>query len=82
MEEKNLSSVKITLHGFLKEYIQGKESWEVSIRDITSLRELLTGAGIPLQFVGLTIKNGIPVSLDDEISPGDTVSVFSLVIGG
>jgi sulfur carrier protein ThiS len=48
----------------------------------TSVADVLTPFGIPLDDSSVIVLNGLTVNLDTLVSEGDTVSAFSAIAGG
>ena len=74
----------IYLGGHLNFYHPQKEKWlKFELERPTSLREILSDAGIPFGEVHLVAINGEVVELQKAIiSNDDTVKIFSAVGGG
>lgn len=74
----------IYLGGHLNFYHPKKEKWlKVELDRPTSLRVILSNAGIPLGEVHLVVINGEVVELQNAIiSNDDTVKLYSAVGGG
>ena len=76
--------MKLYAGGHITFYMPGrKHSLEISLREPTPLREILTQLGIPLPEVALTALNGELVEAETAIvTDSDQVRVFSAVNGG
>ena len=48
----------------------------------TTVGQILTPFGIPLDDSSVIVLNGLTVALDTPLSEGDTVSAFSAIAGG
>ena len=55
---------------------------EVDVADGSTVREILTPFGIPLDDSSVIVVNGLTVPLDASVSEGDTVAAFSAIAGG
>lgn len=55
---------------------------EVDAADGSTVREILTPFGIPLDDSSVIVVNGLTVPLDSPVSEGDTVAAFSAIAGG
>lgn len=76
--------MKLYAGGHLTFYMPGrKHMLEISLREPTPLREILTQLGLPLPEVALTALNGELVEAETAIvGDEDVVKVFSAVNGG
>jgi len=48
----------------------------------STIEEILTPFGIPLDDSSVVVLNGLTVSLQSPVSEGDTISAFSAIAGG
>jgi len=48
----------------------------------STIKEVLTPFGIPLDDSSVIVLNGLTVDLNTPISEGDTISAFSAIAGG
>ena len=55
---------------------------EVDVTPGTTVREILTPFGIPLDDSSVVVVNGFTVPLDSSVSEGDMVAAFSAIAGG
>jgi len=55
---------------------------EVEVADDSTVREILTPFGIPLDDSSVIVLNGLTVPLDAPVKAGDTVAAFSAIAGG
>lgn len=55
---------------------------EVDVADGSTVREILTPFGIPLDDSSVIVLNGLTVDLNTPVSEGDTISAFSAIAGG
>ena len=55
---------------------------EVDVTDGSTVREILTPFGIPLDDSSVIVLNGLTVPLDTPVEEGDTVAAFSAIAGG
>lgn len=55
---------------------------EVDVTDGTTVREILTPFGIPLDDSSVIVVNGLTVPLDSPVNEGDTIAAFSAIAGG
>jgi len=76
--------MRIYLGGHLKFYHPQKDNWlEVELEQLTPLRVILDGSGIPLSEVDLVVVNGELVDLQEAmISEHSEVKLFPAVGGG
>ena len=76
--------MRIYLGGHLKFYHPQKDNWlEVELEQLTPLRVILDGSGIPLGEVDLVVVNGELVDLQEAIiSEQSEVKLFPAVGGG
>lgn len=54
----------------------------LDVRHGTTILDVLTPFGIPLDDSSVIVLNGLTVPLDTPLSEGDTVSAFSAIAGG
>lgn len=75
--------IHLTVYGEFRKILGGK-SFELDLRNGTTMRELILGQGIPEKYLSYTmaIVNERKVSLDELLKEGDTVDVFQPVGGG
>jgi len=76
--------MRIYLGGHLKFYHPQKDNWlEVELEQLTPLRVILDGSGIPLGEVDLVVVDGELVDLQEAmISEQSEVKLFPAVGGG
>lgn len=55
---------------------------EVEVMQGTTVEEILTPFGIPLDDSSVIVVNGLSVPLDTPVNEGDTVAAFSAIAGG
>ena len=55
---------------------------EVDVTPGTTVREILTPFGIPMDDSSVIVVNGFTVPLDSSVSEGDMVAAFSAIAGG
>jgi sulfur carrier protein ThiS len=55
---------------------------EVDVAEGSTVREILTPFGIPLDDSSVIVVNGLSVPLDSSVNEGDTVAAFSAIAGG
>ena len=55
---------------------------EVDVAPETTVREILTPFGVPLDDSSVVVVNGLTVPLDALVTEGDTVAAFSAIAGG
>ena len=55
---------------------------EVGVADGSTVRDILTPFGIPLDDSSVILLNGLTVDLNTSVSEGDTISAFSAIAGG
>ena len=55
---------------------------EVDVTDGSTVREILTPFGIPLDDSSVIVLNGLTVPLDTPVGEGDTIAAFSAIAGG
>jgi sulfur carrier protein ThiS len=55
---------------------------EVDVADGSTMREILTPFGIPLDDSSVIVLNGLSVPLDSPVNEGDTIAAFSAIAGG
>ena len=48
----------------------------------STVKEIMTPFGIPLDDSSVIVLNGLTVDLDTPVSEGDTISAFSAIAGG
>ena len=48
----------------------------------STVKEVLTPFGIPLDDSSVIVLNGLTIDLDAPVSEGDTISAFSAIAGG
>ena len=48
----------------------------------STVKEIMTPFGIPLDDSSVIVLNGLTVDLDTTVSEGDTISAFSAIAGG
>ena len=54
----------------------------VDAPDGSTIKEVLTPFGIPLDDSSVIVLNGLTVDLGTPVSEGDTISAFSAIAGG
>ena len=54
----------------------------VDVPAVTTIVEVLTPFGIPLDDSSVIVLNGLTVDLNTLVSEGDTISAFSAIAGG
>ena len=76
--------MKLHLGGQFSLYIPGHPaSVEVEVADSARLSDVLTGLGIPVADVHLTVVNGYLVEMDEAVvTNADVVKIFPPVGGG
>ena len=76
--------MKLHLGGQFSFYLPGHPRWvDVELKEPTRLSEVLTGLGIPVAEINLTVVNGQIVDLHEAIvSTQDEVKLFPPVGGG
>ena len=55
---------------------------EVDALPGTTVQEILTPFGVPLDDSSVIVVNGLTVPLDTPVNEGDTVAAFSAIAGG
>ena len=55
---------------------------EVDVAENSTVREILTPFGFPLDDSSVIVVNGLSVHLDTPVKDGDTVAAFSAIAGG
>ena len=60
----------------------GKESVEVSLEEGAIVDDALQEAPIPLEKIGVILKNGKPVSKVASLRDSDKLELLQLIIGG
>jgi sulfur carrier protein ThiS len=73
--------VTIKFHLNLIEYV-GKQELMLTVKREETLESLLRSAGIPVDLVGLTTKNGSWCPLTSTVEPEDVFEVFPFMMGG
>jgi sulfur carrier protein ThiS len=63
---------------------EGTEGNKVSVEvpSVSTVEEVLTPFGIPLDKSSVIVLNGLTIPLDTQVSEGDTISAFSAIAGG
>ncbi len=51
-------------------------------RDQATIREIVQGLGIPPGEVGIALRNGTPVTLDEPLAEGDSLALMPRISGG
>ena len=76
--------MKLHLGGQFSFYLPGHPRWvEVELKEPARLSEVLTGLGIPVAEINLTVVNGQIVDLHEAVvSTQDEVKLFPPVGGG
>jgi sulfur carrier protein ThiS len=70
-----------TFRRFIPDEVKGN-SWNISIREGTKVKELLGQLKIPKKAVKLVFLNGIHASGNEILKDGDRVGVFPPIGGG
>ena len=77
--------VEIKLFANFQEYLpagSGKYSCFLEMEEGTTIRQILSGLGVPESMPMITLVNGIHRDLEDPLHGGDVLSVFPPVAGG
>jgi len=77
--------VYVKLIATYREYLPPGTEGNITMVDVppgTSMAEVLTPFGIPLDDSSVIVLNGLTVPLHSPVSEGDTVSAFSAIAGG
>jgi len=77
--------VYVKLIATYREHLPPGTEGNITMVDVppgTSMAEVLTPFGIPLDDSSVIVLNGLTVPLHSPVSEGDTVSAFSAIAGG
>ena len=76
--------VKVKLYTILKKYGEGKldKDNNISIPEHLTLQDLISHLNIPAKLGKICLVNGHPREIEDTLSEGDEVKIFSLLGGG
>jgi molybdopterin synthase sulfur carrier subunit len=78
----NSMQVEIKLFASLRKYKQDSSEILVECDDNTTVEELLTKIGVPLEETPIILVNGIRVNHSHTLNDGETISAFPLIGGG
>jgi len=73
---------RVRLNLTLKKYSQNEELVEVRIQKDTPLKTLLGQIGLPVEEVGLIIRNGRWESIECTVREEDELDLFPFLCGG
>lgn len=82
MKNGSKLEVMIRIFGHLRSYLQGKHRVTVTVREGTSLKELLQNLGLPTEELWLVHLNGKPADLTAVLKPEDEIDIFAPMGGG
>ena len=71
-----------SLRGYMPETGRGNAGELPGVREGTTIKELLTQLGVPIDAVKIIFLNGVQASGDETLQEGDRVGVFPPVAGG
>ena len=74
--------VRVRLNLTLKKYSQNEELVEVRIQKDTPLKAVLGQIGLPVEEVGLVIRNGRWASRECTVGEDDELNLFPIISGG
>ena len=73
---------RLRLNLTLKKYSQNEELVEVRIQNDTPLKAVLEQIGLPVEEVGLFIRNGRWASRECTVGEDDELNLFPIISGG
>lgn len=74
--------VRLRLNLTLKKYSQNEELVEVRLQNDTPLQAVLGQIGLPVEEVGLVIRNGRWASRECTVGEDDELNLFPIISGG
>ena len=82
MSSTSPNKVNVRVFATLRRYVDDAESVDVGVGEQETIADVLDRLGIPADQTRIILVDGRKSSLEQELSGGETVSVFPAIGGG